>query len=102
MENQTEKSKLKEQLKEEITKWQTKMDEAKLQLHLGAKEAQDKIDPIVRELELKYQQALKKWEEIDDASEDAWDDIKEGLQSSFKSMSEAFNKAKKHFKEDKE
>jgi hypothetical protein len=47
-------------------------------------------------------QARKKWEEIDDASEDAWDDIKEGLQSSFKSMSEAFAKAKKHFKEDKE
>jgi hypothetical protein len=29
MENQTEKGKLKEQLKEEIARWQTKMDEAK-------------------------------------------------------------------------
>jgi hypothetical protein len=100
MENQTEKGKLKEQLKEEIARWQTKMDETKLQLHLGAKEAQDKIDPYVKELELKYEQAMKKWEEIDEASENAWEDIQEGLQSSFKSMSEAFNKAKQHFKDD--
>jgi hypothetical protein len=101
MENQTEKSKIKEQLKEEIAKWQSKMDEAKLQLHLGAKEAQDKIDPLVKELEQKFAQAKKKWEEIDDASEDAWNDIHEGFKSSFKSMSKAFNKAKKHFNQDK-
>ena len=99
MENQTEKSKIKEELKEEIAKWQTKMDEAKLQLHLGAKEAQDKIDPYIEELELKFEQAKKKMEEIDDAAEDAWDDIQEGFKSSFKSMSEAFSKAKQHFKD---
>jgi len=98
MENSTEKNKVKEQLKEEISKWQTKIDEAKLQVHLGAKEAQDKIDPYIEELELKYEQAKKKWEEIDDASENAWEDIKEGFQASFKSMSEAFNKAKEHYK----
>lgn len=98
MENQLEKSSLKEQLKEEINKWQTKMDEAKLQLHLGGKEVKDKIDPFVKELEQKYAHAKKKLEEIDDASENAWDDIQQGFQSSFKAMSEAFNKAKQHFK----
>lgn len=67
-------------------------------MHLGAKEAQDKMDPYMNELELKVAQAKKKWEEIDDASENAWEDIKIGFHASFKSMSEAFNKAKEHYK----
>lgn len=37
-----------------------KMDEAKLQLHLGGKEVKDKTDPYVKDLEQKYARAKKK------------------------------------------
>jgi len=97
MENQSEKAKLSESMKVEIDRWQTKLDEAKLQLHLGAKEAQDKIDPHIKGLEQQLEEAKKKWKQFDQAADKAWDDIEEGFKSSFTAMQEAFNKAKKHF-----
>lgn len=98
MENRLEKSKIIKQLDQEINKWEAKLDEVKLQLHLGAKDAKDKIDPYVKEMEQKIDEAKNKWNEIADASENAWDEIHDGLKGSFKSMSVAFDKAKKHFK----
>ena len=50
MSDQKENKTLKAELEEELAKWQTKYDEAKVQLHLGAKDAQDKLQPHVDKL----------------------------------------------------
>ena len=75
------------ELEKEMAKWRTKMDEAKVQLHLGAKEAQDKIQPYVDQLEQELAEADKKWKEFDAATESAWQDIRNGLKLSFKATS---------------
>ena len=92
---------VKQQLNDKLANLQTKIDEAKVQMHLGAKDTQDKIQPYVDELEQELAQAKKQWDQLEDASEGAWADIQSGLSKSIKSMEIAFDKAKKHFPGDK-
>lgn len=97
-EKKAEKHPVKEQLKKEIAQWQTKMDEAKLQLHLGAKEVQDEIQPHVEILAQELIQAKKQLQAFENAAEDAWQDINEGIKASFHVMQTSFENAQKHFK----
>jgi hypothetical protein len=90
------------QVKEEVAKWQTKMDEAKVQMNLAGKEARDKIEPQVKKIEAELSQAEKDWEKLESASESAWKDIHSGLKRSISTMQKSFDKAKDHFKEEKE
>ena len=90
---------VKEQLQAELENLQSIVDEVKLQMHLGAKEAQDKIQPHLDELEQELRQAKEKWSQFESSSENAWEDIQTGLRKSLKSMQQAFEKAKKHFPE---
>lgn len=90
---------VKEKLQAELEKLQSIVDEVKLQMHLGAKEAQDKIQPHLDELEQELMRANEKWNKFESSSESAWEDIQTGLRLSLKSMQLAFEKAKKHFPE---
>ena len=101
MENQDKKT-FKEQLQNEMAKLQSKLDEAKLQLHLGTLEAREELQPHINKLEIELDNAKKQMEEFDDATEKAWKDIKRGLDSSFKTMKRSLDKAKKHFQEPNE
>ena len=89
---------IKEQLEKEMASWQSNIDEAKLQLHLGSKEAQEKMQLYVDKLEKELAEAKVQWDEFDGATEKAWQNIQQGLKSSFSTMTEAFNKAKEHYK----
>ena len=88
-----------EQLQVELENLQSIVDEVKLQMHLGAKEAQEKIQPHLEELELELSHAKKNWDQFESNSKGAWEDIQTGLRMSLKSMQQAFEKAKKHFPE---
>lgn len=90
---------MKEQLQTELANLQSIVDEVKLQMHLGAKEAQKKIQPHLEELELELSHAKKKWDQFEGSSEGAWEDIQAGFRKSLKSMQQAFEKAKRHFPE---
>jgi capsule polysaccharide export protein KpsE/RkpR len=86
-----------EKLQEELTNLQSVVDEVKLQMHLGTKEIQDKLQPHLEELEQELNQAKEKWKAFENSSEGAWEDIQTGLRKSFKSMEQAFERAKQHF-----
>jgi len=86
-----------EKLQEELTNLQSVVDEVKLQMHLGTKELQDKLQPHLEELEQELSQAKEKWDAFENSSEGAWEDIQTGLRKSFKSMEQAFERAKQHF-----
>ena len=92
----SEKS-VKAQLQTELSNLESLVDEVKFQMHLGAKEAQDKIKPYLAELEEELSQAKEKWDQFENSSENAWEDIRDGLSKSVQSMQQAFEKAKKHF-----
>lgn len=88
---------MKTQLAQELARWQEKIDEARVQLNLGGKEAEEKIQPYLEQLESEMHNAKEKWAELENATESSWADIKAGLDSSVDAMKEAFSKAKKHF-----
>lgn len=100
MANENDKQTLKERLEQELSVWETKMDEAKVQMHLGAKEVKEKLQPHVKELEQGLDKANKQLEELKNSSGGAWGEIQGGLESSLQSMKQAFEKAEKHFKKD--
>lgn len=97
MDKKAEQQKLAEQLNEELAKWQTRIDEAKVQMHLGAKEMQDKIKPHIEELEHELKRAKKHWNKLEDAAESAWNEIENGVNVSINAMKKAFDRAQQHF-----
>jgi len=101
MSESTKMEDLKTQLEAELASWQTKIDEARIQLELGSKEAEDKIRPYIKQLENEMGEAKGKWAQLEEASEHSWEDIKAGLDLSIDAMKEAFSSAKKHFSSDK-
>lgn len=97
MSDSTKMDNIKTQLEEELAKWQTKIDEARVQANLGSKDAQDKIQPYIDKLENEMSEAKEKWAQFEEASEHSWADIKQGVDSSVDAMKEAISQAKKHF-----
>lgn len=95
-----EQATVKEEIHGELESWQTKIDEAKVQMHLGANEVEQKLQPHVDELEQEFAKAKAEWDKFEDASDNAWEEIQSGVSKSIKSMQIAFEKAKQHFPDD--
>ena len=66
MNESTKLNEMKVQLEQELAKWQTKIDEARVQLNLGGKEAEEKIQPYLDQLENEMSKAKGKWDEFED------------------------------------
>ena len=92
-----EKKRVASALKSEITEWQTKIDEAKLQMHLGARDAKDNLQPHLKRLDAELSQAKAELRELQEASENAWEDMHSGLKLSLKTLQRSFDKAREHF-----
>ena len=101
MNDSTKLDEVKSRLEAELASWQTRIDEARVQLELGSKDAEEKIRPYISQLENEMGQAKDKWAQLEEASEHSWEDIKSGLDLSMDAMKEAFSSAKKHFSGDK-
>ena len=84
-------------LESEIDQWQARVDAAKLQMHLGAKEAREKLRPHVERLEQDLGRVKASWAQLEKASENAWKDTHHGLKISLLALRRSFDKAKQHF-----
>jgi len=100
MSEPTDKKTVQQSLEEEMGKLKTRMDEMKVRMHLASKDAQDAMQPHLDELETKLRKAEKDWDKFEDASGNAWQEIKKGLSLSFKAMKRSIAKADEHFEED--
>ena len=74
----------------ERNKLEAKTQQAKI-------EVKEKFDEKLKTLQERRQQMRQKLEQIDNASEEAWRDIKEGVDSAWQSLNEAIKKARSHF-----
>ena len=86
-----------QQLDEAVAMWETKIDEARVQMDLGSKDAMDKMQPHLDQLEEGLNQAKEQWQNFANSSEGAWENIQEGMSDSLKSMQEAITKATENF-----
>ena len=84
-------------LESEIDQWQARVDAAKLQMHLGAREARDELRPHVERLEQDFGRVKASWAQLEKSSENAWKDTHHGLKISLLALRRSFDKAKQHF-----
>ena len=84
-------------IKSEIDQWQARIDAAKLQMHLGAKEARDKLRPHIERLEQDLGRVKASWAQLEESSENAWKDTQHGLRISLLALRRSYDKAKQQF-----
>ena len=68
-------------------------------MHLGAKEAREKLRPHVERLEQDLGRVKASWAQLEKSSENAWNDTQHGLKISLLALRRSYDKAKQHFED---
>ena len=69
------------------------MDELKLQAHLGQKEARDQAQPLLDEVQKRYDESRRKLDQLREGSGGAVNDIQDGLKRSVQDLRDALRHA---------
>ena len=91
-----------------LKKMKAKFDELNYKWNLERNKLEAKAQHAKAEVKKKFEEKLKtlheqrekmnqRLDQIDNASEEAWKDIKEGADSAWKSLNEAIKRAQSHF-----
>ena len=68
-----------QQLDDAMAMWETKIDEARVQMNLGSKDAMDAMQPHIDQLEEGLNKAKEQWQDFANNSDGAWDEIQNGM-----------------------
>jgi len=90
-----------EMLADQLREWDTEIDELKVKAHLAKADAKDEFAKQLEELRAKREAAQGKLQQLQDAGDEAWDDIKAGVEKSWAEMKGAFRSAISKFTDDK-
>jgi len=93
----SEQQKVISDLEPDIGEWQGRLDTAKLQMYLGAKEARENLRPHVEKLEHDLGRVNESWTQLKGSSENTWKDTHHGLKISLLALRRSFDKAKQYF-----
>lgn len=78
----------------QLNEWKAEVDKLKAKASGASADAQLELNKQIEALEGKIEEGKTKLAEIADASEDAWESIKEGVESAWESMKSAFSELK--------
>ena len=78
-------------------KWNIERNKLEAKAKQAKVDVKKKFEEQLKTLQDKREKMGQKLEQIDTASEDAWKDIKEGVDSAWQSLNEAIKKARSHF-----
>jgi chromosome segregation ATPase len=90
-----------EMLADQLREWDTEIDELKVKAHLAKADAKDELAKQLEELRAKREMAQGKLQQLQNAGDEAWDDIKAGVEKSWTEMKGAFRSALSKFTDDK-
>ena len=82
----------------QLDEWKAEVDKLKAKASGASADAQLELNKQIETLEGKLEEGKTKLAEIAGASEDAWESIKEGVESAWDSMKSAFSDAAAKFK----
>lgn len=91
-----DKREITSETRSEIDLWQARIDAAKLQMHLEAREARDKLRPHIERLEMELSRINAGWEQLEASSGSSWKDIHHGLKVSLNALRRSYDKATQH------
>lgn len=87
-----------QKLQSKLDEWSAQMDVLKAKADGVEAEARIEYEKQIEDLKVRKAQASEKLAELKDASEDAWEDLKAGLDMAWDSLSDAFESAMSRFK----
>ena len=90
-------AKLKEQYDELNYRWNIERSRYEAKAQHATADVKKKYEEELEELQTMRKQMKEKIVELDVASDNAWEDVKEGAEDAWKSLSEAFKKAADRF-----
>lgn len=82
-----------QKLAAQLQEWDTELDELKLKAGQAKADAQAEIEEQITELRAKKDAAMLKFNQLQDASDEAWEDIKAGAEKSWTELKGAFKSA---------
>jgi chromosome segregation ATPase len=85
----------------QLQEWDTELDELKVKVHLAKADAKDELLKQIDELRAKKETAQSTLKQLQEAGDEAWDDIKGGLERSWTELTGAFRSAMAKFKDEK-
>lgn len=86
-----------EKLKQKLDEWDADIDEFEVKAKKTRAEVKFELEDQMTSLRLKRDIARLKLSEIIDASEEAWEDVKQGAEEAWSSLKDAIEKARSHF-----
>ena len=78
-------------------KWNIERNKLEAKAQHAKVEVKKKYEEQLKTLQEKREKMVQKLDQIDTSSEDAWKDIKEGVDNAWQSLNEAIKKARSHF-----
>ena len=78
-------------------KWNIERNKLEAKAQHAKIEVKKKFEEKLKTLQERREKMRQKLDQIDNASEEAWSDIKEGVDSAWQSLNEAIKKARSHF-----
>ena len=89
--------KMKAELDDLNYKWNIECNKIEAKAQHAKVEVKKKYEENLKTLQKKRAKMSQKLDQIDVASEDAWRDVKEGVDNAWQSLNEAIKKARSHF-----
>jgi uncharacterized coiled-coil DUF342 family protein len=90
-----------QKLSEQLQELDTELDELKVKAHLAKADARDELQKQMEELRVKRDEAQIKLKELQGVGDEAWDEIKAGVEKSWGELRGAFKSALAKFQENK-
>lgn len=87
-----------EKLKTRLDEWDQEIDELEAKAQQTSAELKFELQDQIASLKLKRDQARLKISGIMDASEEAWEDLKQGVDEAWVNLREAIEKARSHYR----
>ncbi|MGA9176453.1 MAG: hypothetical protein WBZ05_04345 [Desulfobacterales bacterium] len=89
--------KMKEKFDDLNYKWNIERNKLEAKTQQAKVEVKEKFEEKLKTLQERREQMRQKLDQIDNAGEEAWRDIKKGVDSAWQSLNEAIKKARSHF-----
>ena len=89
--------KMKEKFDDLNYKWNIERNKLEAKAQHAKIEAKKKFEEKLKTLQERQEKMRRKLDQIDNAGEEAWRDIKKGVDSAWQSLNEAIKKARSHF-----
>ena len=81
-----------------LDEWNADLDKMKAKLSAADADAKIKLDESIKELEVQRNEMKRKLDEIERAGEDAWEDMRDGMESAWHRVTTSIKDAVNRFK----